>query len=110
MPATTEDFELYRGEDATLSFLVDPSEDITGWTILFTMARSKNSPSKLYEAECVHTDEAGGGYDAVLPGADSADFSPANYWYDAWRTDEGFARLLAIGRVLVKPNVREPEA
>ena len=111
MPVPIEaNLSLYRGADSEFTFTLDPVVDITGWTLVFTIARDKNTTTKLFSVVCTHVDEPGGVYKAVMPAADAAVLQTGNFWYDVWRTDAGFESIQNLGRIRNLGNVRIPVA
>ena len=107
--AVISDREVYRGEDVTLSFTMTPAEDISGWTIAFTIAKSPNSPKKLISKECVLVTPASGTFKVDLLSTET-DLPPAVYAWDAWRTTAGSKRFLAGGLFSILPSARLPPA
>ena len=104
-----------RAEDVTIPFAVKVSDasgaaaqDITGWAIVFTVARAQNSKTKLIQKTCSTTSAAAGTCSAAIASADSADIEPGNYYGDVWRTDSGAKRKLAYGRVVIEGAARVP--
>jgi hypothetical protein len=110
MAILTTSLEIYRGEDKQFSFSLSPVTSITGWTISFTVAISKNLTLKKITKTCSHTDEVNGVFLADLDAADTSGMNPGRYSYDVWRTNSGYATLLAIGTFTILPDVREPSA
>lgn len=109
MPTTTN-IEIYRGEDVILNFTMDPVEDISTWTIVFTVSRGKNSTIKAVSIDCaLTTDGSDGAFMAQLTDAETDGLYPGTYYWDAWKSNPGGERILGIGKFTVLPNVRIPE-
>lgn len=105
--AIETDIELFRGEAVTLNFTMDPVEDISGWTLAFTAARSLGDPTKSIEEAGVVVSGAAGTFKVVLETAQT-DLSAGVYHYDVWRTDAANERVLAIGTMTISDVVRLP--
>ena len=105
MPATT-DITVYRGEDVTLNYTMDPVEDVTGWTLVFTLKIAKTSPV-LSSIPGGITDGPGGRFFFIVPSA-ATDIVAQTYVYDVVRTDPGADKVLAIGKFIIKSGVRTP--
>lgn len=93
MPGTDK-ISVYRGTDVTIQFTMSPVEDISGWTLTFTVTGSRGA---LFSKTCALTDPANGKFSADVASADTKRLAPGMYSYDAWRTDEGSQRVVAIG-------------
>ena|SRR5215510_4169928 len=103
-----QDITVYRGSDLTLDFTNTSGEDITGWTIVLTVARAAGSTVKAI-ASVTATVISGelGMYRFFVPAAQT-DIRPADYLYDVWRTDAGEAMLLAMGTMTLSGVPRLP--
>lgn len=106
MPGT-DLISIYRGEDVELDFTMDPVADISGWTILFTVEGSVPTPKVL--AKTATIEDGPNGVFRVALTDDDTDIDPGSYKYDAWRTDAGLERVLAIGKLVVNHTARFPE-
>jgi len=107
--AVTTLIKLYRGEAITVPFAFQTATDITGWTITFTVSDRPNSTTKVVSSvTCTHVDDESGEFSVVLS-ADDTDLSPSNlYFWDVWRTDSGYERMLGSGRFMVVASARVP--
>lgn len=114
--ARTTALSIYRGEDITLNFTQyttdtgSTAEDITGWTLVFNVAREENSATKLITKSGTILVAASGTFRVTLLAADTADIQPARYYWDVWRTDSGYARLLGEGAFNITASARLPPA
>jgi hypothetical protein len=105
--AVTETITVYRGEQVSLNFSMVPAASIVGWTIVFTVARKANSPSKLITQVATAVDSATGTFTLALT-EEQTDLTPGTYSFDVWRTDEGYEQVIAIGPFVVSPAARVP--
>lgn len=103
MPGT-DTIAVYLGEDVVLTFVMDPVEDVTGWTLLFT---AKTKAGIEVEANAVVTDGPAGEFTVDLADTDIESLGVGRHNYDVWRTDAGSERVLAIGRFTVSAVVRD---
>jgi hypothetical protein len=112
--ARTTPLTIYRGEDITLNFTQyttdtgSTAEDITGWTLSFTVAREANSTTKLLTKSCSLVVAASGTFRATVDDTDTDSIAPGRYYWDVWRTDAGFERLLGSGSFNILGNARIP--
>lgn len=106
MSVGTTTIEIYLGEDAVLTFTMSPVENITGWTIGFTVEGS--APEKIIEKNAVVTDGPGGVFTVTLAAVDSESLAPGSYQYDVWRMDTGSRRVLALGSFRILDVARLP--
>ena len=112
--ARSFDITVYRGEDVDIPFLVrtadddDTPLDITGRTIVFTVAEKPESTVKLLQKTCTHTDEAGGACTATIPATELLEIAGGVYYADIWITDTGSGRMLGYGRFTVRKAARVP--
>jgi hypothetical protein len=105
--AVTETITIYRGEKVSLNLTMTPVESIAGWTIVFTVARKANSPTKLITQPASVVDGTAGTFTLALT-EEQTDLAPGTYLFDVWRTDGGFEQVLAIGPFVVAPVARVP--
>jgi len=112
--ARKSSISIYRGEDFTQPFVAyttdtgSTAENITGWTLLFSVARSRNSTDKLISAACSITVAASGTFSVTIADTITDDIAPGAYFWDVWRTDAGFERLLGSGSFNILGNARIP--
>ena len=106
--ATITDLEIYRGEAVDLDFTISPVEDISGWTIMFTLARQKNSTFKTIERLCTITSGPAGTFRASLLRTDT-DIAPGKYYWDVWRTNGGSDKPLGLGDFVVLKDIYNPQ-
>jgi len=109
MAVTTQDITVYRGEKATLNIAVTSGENITGWTLLFTVARKKDMATKLFQVTGAVVSGVAGTLSVALT-TTHTNQTPDEYAFDLWRTDAGYEQLLALGGFIVAANVRVPTA
>lgn len=106
---------IFRGEDVRLDFTAyttdtgSTPQDITGWTLIFTVAEQANSTSKLITKTCTHVVDANGTFYASLASADT-DIAPGRYWCDVYRTDTGYLRCLGSGPFTLEGVAYKPAA
>lgn len=110
MAIIDQEISMFHGEARGLDFTMTPVEDITGWTIAFTVTRALQTADKLI-GPVVATVVSGpdGTFTVDLASADTQ-LIPDTYGYDVWRTDPGGERLLAIGDFIITGQVRLPTA
>jgi hypothetical protein len=107
MPGT-DPITVYQGEDVTLNFTMSPLEDVTGWTLLFTVETDPETPKLIAVAGAI-TDGPNGKMAVTLDDTTSGtDQTPGSYTYDLWRTDTDSERVLAHGDFHVKDSARFP--
>lgn len=88
--AKRADFPIFRGEDILLSCAMDPTENITGWTIAFYGVGLSIAASI--------TDAANGLFTVTITRAQTAKLSPGSgKRYDIWRTNSGAEEVLTYG-------------
>lgn len=106
---------VYRGEDVAIPFVAytadtgTTAEDITGWTLVFTVSEAKDSPSKLIQKTCSHVSDAAGTFAATLLNADT-DIRPGLYFWDVYRTDSGSMRCIGFGGFKIQGTANRPAA
>jgi hypothetical protein len=105
--ATEETITVYRGEQATLNFTMSPVVDITGWTIVFTVAAARDSATKKVTATATIVNGPAGTFRVALT-EEHLDLAPLRYFFDVWRTDEGLEQVLALGPFVVVGVARVP--
>lgn len=121
MPVINQDITVYRAGREVLNFTMNPVVDITGWTIMFTVARMTNkerqdeltrlytaSTTKLISVQASVTSGPAGTFSVTLTTAHT-DLTSDIYEYDVWRTDAGSELPLALGRFVVGGVAREPD-
>lgn len=108
MSITTNLGTIYRGEDITLNFTMDPVVDISGWTLAYTIRDKHLTGSALASSVGTVTSGASGTFTVPITAAQSAAIDPGNYSWDVWRTDSGSASLLAHGDIIVAGSPRVP--
>ena len=83
-------------------------EDITGWTLEFTVSEAKNSTTKLIGPKAMTLVTPASGVATVAITAAESNIDPGTYWCDVWRRDAGYERCLAEGPCPIKGNARIP--
>lgn len=106
--ATEQTITVFRGEQAALNFTMMPVVNITGWTLAFTVAKKANSETKMIAPMVAVVQSGPAGTFRVTLTEELLDLIPATYFYDVWRTDEGFEQPLAYGPFTVSPMARVP--
>lgn len=104
--AFADPIPIFRGTDVTVKLTMEPVEDITGWTIEFTVEGSPNSP-KLIQKQAVITNPTQGLFEVDLTAMET-DLRVGRYQYDAFRIDSGSSRRLAGGDLIVQDVARLP--
>ncbi len=103
MPGT-DTITVYRGEDASLAFTMSPVEDVTGWTLALHVKLGDVTSFSLTGAV---DDGPNGQFSFALADTDTENLTPGTYTYDAWRTDAGSERVLAVGSFVIKDTSRD---
>jgi len=99
---------IHRAEAVVLNFTMAPVEDITGWTLAFTVASVYDSPPpKILTKAGAVTDGPAGKCSVSLTAAET-NIAVGTKKYDLWRTDTGQERPLAVGVFNVLPSARIP--
>lgn len=109
MAIIDQTIRVYVGEAVALDFTMTPVEDISGWTLAFTVTRALGSATKKIQQAATVTNGPLGTFTVPLT-ALQTDHLPATYHYDVWRVDAGSERLLAIGDFELAVNARQPTA
>ena len=108
MAVTGQTLTVFRGSAAVLNFSVGTPTNITGWTIVLTVARALGSGSKaITQQVAVHVSDLLGDYRFDLTAA-MTDIRPAPYYFDVWRIDAGAEEFLASGVLTIEDVVRLP--
>lgn len=108
MALTPQTIEVYRGEQALISFTMNPVEDITGWTLMFTVTREENKETKLIGPLSMNILVPANGTFEIELAEENTDITPGEYVFDVWRVDEAFEEVKAIGSFIVLGNSRVP--
>lgn len=103
--AQTNHITFYRGEDIILQFTMDPVQDITGWTLLFTLKADAQDPTALVSKAGSIVSAPNGVFSVSLSSSDT-NLTPAQYVYDVWRTDAGSKAVLSKGTFTIEQGVR----
>lgn len=106
MPST-DAITVYRGEDVTLNFTMSPVEDVSGWSLLFTVRIGQNVV--ISKAGSVD-DGPNGQFSFALADTDTEGERLGEWLYDVWRDDPGAERILAIGTFTLKDTARDVDA
>ena len=107
--ATEQTVTIYRGEEIVLNFTMAPNANIAGWTLLFTVAKTANSPTKLItQAATITNPSTDGKFSVSLDADQSKDIKPGTYYFDVWRTDAEQERVLALGPFVIAAVARLP--
>lgn len=101
-----ESIKVYRGEKVTLHMTMTPSTDITGWTFLFTVAKSRNMFPKLFQVAGIITSGPNGTYDIPLITGE-LNRTPDTYYYDIFRVLPS-DRILNEGEFIIAPDATYP--
>ena len=105
---------IHRAEAVVLNFTIHtedrddaPPEDITGWTLAFTLAADVDLAVKTLTKAGVIVDPPAGKASVALT-ATETNIAIGSYRYDFWRTDAGQERPLAVGVFKVLGSARVP--
>lgn len=106
---TSQPISISRGETVAVGWTLTPVVDITGWTLLLTVAKRANSSGgKVLQVPVSVTSGPAGTFGVTLISADTRLLEPGTYAWDVWRNDPGQERLLASGAFVVSRNARFP--
>ena len=105
---TDQTITVYRGESVIQPFTMSPVEDITGWTLKFTVTKSPDKTAKILGPLAVTIDNAALGKFHVTLLEEQTNLRAGTYRWDVWRTDEGFEQVKAIGDLVVLGDSRVP--
>ncbi len=100
--------DIYRGENVLLPFTTVPLEDISGWTLQFTVAKKTDSTSKLIGPLPMTITSGPLGQVQVQLTEEQLDLKAGTYVWDVWRTDEGFEGVKGIGPFVMHGDARVP--
>jgi len=105
MPTPTPTLiEIFRGEDVELDFTLDPVENVSGWTMILSVARREGA-APLIEKTLTIVSAAAATFTQSLEAADSADLDVGSYRWSVWRTNTGSARVYARGEFRISASV-----
>ena len=99
---------IYRGERVVLSFTMSPVENITGWTLKFTVTKAIDKSTKVLGPLAMTVISGVAGTFEVILTELQTDLKAMSYAFDVWRTDQGFEEAKAIGSFIVLGNSRVP--
>lgn len=104
--------KVYRGEVRELQFAAEEATGITGWTLSFQVRTTDSATPVLTltttGGEIDITDDADGDFTVTLTRSQTAALTRQEYQYDVWRSDSGYHRRLAGGKLLVLKPVYPP--
>lgn len=100
--------ECYRGERVTIPFAMTPAASVAGQTFLFTMTSKRNTEEKLVAPTLLTWDTVATGQGHFTLTEEMTDLKPATYYWDVWRTDEGFEQMRALGTLVILADSRVP--
>lgn len=109
--ATINNIQVYKNEDITIPFVMNPVRDITGWGIQFTLKKRQKDVATLV----VKTVGSGvaiplgtdGKFRLSLSSADTT-LPAKDYYYDIQRTDFGSHVVLSVGTFTILQEVKVP--
>ncbi len=58
MATAVNNISVYKGENVRLTFSLSPAEDITGWTIVFSLKRTYDDAAVIGSLTAVHSSES----------------------------------------------------
>jgi hypothetical protein len=104
----TSNLTFFRGEDITLNFTLQPAQDITGWTMTFTV-RDKLAGTiqftKTVGSGITIVDAGRGLFKVAIASADTSSLAVGRYVWDVRREDSGSKTTLADGYLTLKQEV-----
>ena len=106
--AQVNHLEVYKGEAVSLDFTMDPVEDISGWTLQFTLKSRAADAVILLSVEGAVVDGESGTFAIPLAHADTIDLDAGVYAYDVQRIDAGSEYPVSVGKFTVKQEVLYP--
>jgi hypothetical protein len=94
--SVTSQLTFFRGEDIALDFTQTPTEDVTGWTIAFTVKDVLGGTTQFSKTATI-VDGPRGRWRIGIASADTSGLAVGRYVWDARRTDSGNKATLADG-------------
>ena len=91
-----QNFEMFRGEDKILEVTVT-GENITPWTLVFTLRQTARSDVALIERPGIITSGVGGVFQVTLTDEDTVGLVPGKYAFDCKRTNAGAEGIIVYG-------------
>ncbi len=107
MASVNQDVNVFRGEIVTVNWTMNPPANITGWTLLLTVALALGQQQKLFTKTPTITDGPSGRFKVDFTATDT-NLAAGSYVYDVWRTTTGNERVLALGAFTIVNSVRKP--
>jgi hypothetical protein len=104
----TSEITFYRGEDVTINFTLQPAQDITGWTMTFTVRDKLGGTSQFAKsvgAGITITDAGRGQFKVAIASADTSGLAVGRYVWDVRREDSGSKATLADGFMTLRQEV-----
>jgi hypothetical protein len=109
MPILSNIGTIYKGEDITLNFTMDPVVNISGWTLSFSIRDLKLTDAAAdVTASGSVTSGAAGTFSVTLTAAQTASLDAGKYAWSVWRTDSGSSATLALGTLIISGTARTP--
>lgn len=99
---------VYRCQAIVLNFTMSPVEDITTWTLMFTVTKAINKTTKILGPLTMTIVSGSAGTFRVTLTEEQLDLRPAIDRFDVWRTDEGLEDPKAMGNFVVLGSSRVP--
>lgn len=91
----------YTGEDGVINCQLSPIENITGWTLKYTVRKDKSLLpiliTKTVGVGITITDAPNSKFTISMDNADTTSATPGDYFFDIQRTNAGFHSELGIG-------------
>lgn len=103
--AQENDIEIYKNEDVVLPWVMDPVQDISTWTLKFTMKKRLTDAAALLEKTPAIPVGLDGRFNVTLTSANTT-LPKGDYHYDVQRIDVGGVGVLSIGKFTIKQEVR----
>lgn len=99
--ATGLTMSFYTGEDGSINCQLSPIENITGWTLKYTVRKDKSLLpiliTKTVGFGITITDAPNSKFTIAMDSADTTAATPGAYFFDIQRTNAGFHSELGIG-------------
>jgi hypothetical protein len=105
--ATVNNFVIYKNEAIKFVWTMDPVEDISGWTFIFTIRRYAHTGAVLLQKSgVIEAPASNGAFSVSLTSAETIALGVGDVAYDIQRTNVGFETVLSIGELSVKQEVK----
>lgn len=97
----------YKATAGVQPFTIDPVEDISTWSIVFTMRRNQEDSVAVLSKACGILDGPNGTFTLTLTKAETT-LPAGTYYYDVQRDNVGGEDVLSIGTFTIIQEVKTP--